>query len=256
MFNFSIYFYSLYAIIIFALAGWVLSLARDKVSHIDMMWSLFFLIAGSLMALYVYDINTRGKIVMSLLAIWSIRLSLHIGIRNGLEEDKRYLVMRQNNEPYFWLKSLYLVFLLQALLAWVICLSLFGAIDGNTPIQALDYAATAIVLIGLYWEVVSDYQLTQFMQHPENKEKVLRSGLWRYSRHPNYFGECCIWWGFFLFALSNQAWWAVISPILVTVLLLKVTGVRLLESTIINRRHDYQDYIRTTNALIPGIPKE
>ena len=110
-------------------------------------------------------------------------------------------------------------------------------------------------LVGFYWESVADWQLSTFKANPNNKGKVLNTGLWRYSRHPNYFGECCVWWGFYLIALASGAWWAIISPILMTLLLLKVSGISLLESTIAERRPAYVDYINKTNAFVPGNPK-
>jgi steroid 5-alpha reductase family enzyme len=102
---------------------------------------------------------------------------------------------------------------------------------------------------------LADVQLSRFKANPSNKGKVLNTGVWRYSRHPNYFGECCVWWGFYLFALAGGAWWAIISPLLMTLLLLKVSGVSLLESTITERRPAYADYILSTNSFIPGVPK-
>jgi steroid 5-alpha reductase family enzyme len=254
-FNWSLYLYSFYAIGLFALMGWMLSLVTDKVSHVDSMWSLFFLLAGYSVALLNYESSPRIWLVLALLTIWSVRLCIHISWRNLGHEDQRYVVIRQNNEPNFWFKSIYIVFGLQAVLAWVISLSIYGALDGDTSFNALDYIALVLVLFGLYWEIVGDYQLNRFKANPANKNAVLNTGLWRYTRHPNYFGECCVWWGFFLFALAAGAWWAIVSPILMTLLLLKVSGVSLLESTITERRPAYLHYIKTTNAFIPGMPK-
>lgn len=256
MFNWSLYLYSLYAIGAFALFGWMLSLMTNKVSHVDGMWSLFFVLAGYSVALLNYEFTTRILVVLTLLSIWGVRLSVHISWRNFGHEDQRYVVIRQNNEPNFWFKSLYIVFGLQAVLAWIISLAIYGALDGETSFNALDYLGLILVAFGLYWEVVADWQLQQFKANPANANQVLSTGLWRYSRHPNYFGECCVWWGFYLFALAAGAWWAILSPILMTFLLLKVSGVSLLESTITERRPAYLDYIRNTNAFVPGLPKD
>lgn len=255
MFNWSLYLYSFYAIGTFALFGWMLSLMTNKVSHVDSMWSLFFILAGYSVALLNYDSSPRILIVLGLLSLWGVRLSVHISWRNIAHEDPRYVAIRNNNEPNFWLKSLYIVFGLQAVLAWVISLSIYGALDGQAPLNALDYLGLALVLFGLYWEVLADWQLQQFKADPANAKRVLDTGLWRYSRHPNYFGECCVWWGFYLFALAAGAWWAIVSPVLMTYLLLKISGVRLLESTITERRPDYIKYIQNTNAFVPGLPK-
>jgi len=252
MLNWSDYFDSLIAMMVFALFGWIISLFRHKVSHVDSMWSLFFLIAGLVVSYFSSPLTDRAWIVMVLLILWSVRLAGYITWRNKGHEDARYEKIRQNNEPFFWFKSFYIVFVLQALLAWVVSMVLFAAIQQQAAFSILDTIAVCLVIFGLVWESVADWQLTRFKQNSENAGKVLDSGLWRYSRHPNYFGECCVWWGFYLFALATGAWWSIISPILMTLLLLKVSGVSLLESTISERRPDYADYIKKTNAFIPG----
>lgn len=256
MFNWSIYFYSLVAIGLFALMGWMLSLVRDNVTHVDSMWSLFFMLASFTSALFVFDSTPRILLVLSLVSIWAIRLCAYLTWRNwGPHEDHRYVEIRRNNEPHFWLKSVYIIFGLQGILAWIISLSLYGAIDSNAPINALDYLGFILFTFGFYWETVADWQLSRFKANPANKGKVLGTGLWRYSRHPNYFGECCVWWGFYLIALAGGAWWAIISPVLMTLLLLKVSGVSLLEKDIAERRPQYVAYIKSTNSFIPGLPK-
>jgi len=255
MFNWPVYFYSLYGMVMLALAGWLFSLATKKVSHVDILWSLFFVIGGYAVALLLFNNSLRISLVLGLLTFWALRLSVHIAWRGWGHEDHRYQTIRENNEPFFWAKSIYIVFGLQALLAWIVSMSIYGAIDGDEPFSALDYLATLLVLFGLYWEVLGDWQLSRFKANPANAGKVMDTGLWRYTRHPNYFGECCVWWGFYLFALSAGAWWAILSPILMTILLLKISGVSLLESTISQRRPDYVAYVQRTNAFIPGLPK-
>lgn len=255
IFNWSLYLYSFYAVGLFAIAGWILSLMTDKVSHINSMWSLFLLLAGCSVALLNYEATPRIVLVLTLLSIWSVRLSVHIAWRNTDQEDRRYITLRDTHTPHFWLKSAYRVFGLQAVLAWVVSLAIYGALDGETPLNALDYLGLVLVLFGLYWEIVADWQLSSFNANPANIHHVLDTGLWRYSRHPNYFGECCVWWGFYLFALAADAWWAIVSPVLMTVLLTKISGVRLMESTIVERRPAYLEYIKRTNAFIPGQPK-
>lgn len=256
MFNWSIYLYSLVAIGLFAMLGWILSLMRDNVTHVDSMWSLFFILAAYTTALFVYEGQLRVYLVLAFVTIWAVRLCAYLTWRNwGPHEDHRYVQIRQNNEPHFWLKSIYIIFGLQAVLAWVISLSLYGAIDSNAPFNILDYLGSLLFLFGFVWESVADWQLTRFKNNLQNTGKVLDTGLWRYSRHPNYFGECCIWWGFYLFALAGGAWWAIISPLLMTLLLLKISGVSLLETNITERRPAYQEYIQSTNSFIPGSPK-
>ena len=256
MFNWSIYLYSLVAIGLFALLGWVFSLIRDNVTHVDSMWSLFFVLAAFTSALFVYEGSPRVYIVLALVTLWAVRLCVYLTWRNwGPHEDHRYAEIRKNNEPNFWLKSAYIIFGLQAVLAWIISISLYGAIDSNAHLNLLDYLGLALFLFGFIWESIGDWQLSHFKSNPKNKGKVLDTGLWRFSRHPNYFGECCVWWAFYLFALAGGAWWAIISPILMTLLLLKVSGVSLLEKDISERRPAYVEYIKNTNSFIPGLPK-
>ena len=254
-----IYLYSLVTISLFAFAGWLLSLARKNVTHVDSMWSLFFVIAAFTTAafvLFVYPAPARLILVLACVSIWALRLFVYLTWRNwGPHEDSRYVQIRKNNEPHFWFKSLYIIFGLQAVLAWIISVSLQVAIAATAPLNWLDYAALALFGFGFIWETLADLQLSRFKANLSNKGKVLNTGVWRYSRHPNYFGECCVWRAFYLFALAGGAWWAIISPILMTLLLLKVSGVSLLESTIVERRHAYADYIKNTNAFFPGAPK-
>lgn len=256
MHDWSIYFNCLTAISAFAIFGWLVSLARNNVTHVDSMWSLFFVVAAVTCSMLTQNMSLRAQIVLVLVSIWALRLCIYLTWRNwGPHEDHRYVQIRQNNEPHFWLKSVYIIFGLQAVLAWVISLSLFGAIDSGLALNTLDYLGAVLVIAGFIWEITGDWQLSRFKANSNNKGKVLSTGLWRFSRHPNYFGEFCIWWGLYLMALAAGAWWTFISPALMTLLLLKVSGVSLLESTIIERRPAYADYIKNTNALLPWLPK-
>lgn len=256
MIHWHIYTAGLTAIGMFAFTGWLISLARDNVTHVDSMWSLFIGMAAYTYALFFFDLTPRCTLVLWLVTFWAVRLSAYLTWRNwSPHEDHRYAEIRKNNEPHFWLKSLYIVFALQAALAWIVSMPLFGAIESKTALNHWDYLGAIIVIIGFLWESIADWQLTVFKNNPENRDQVLDSGLWRFSRHPNYFGECCVWWGFYLIAYAGGAWWSVISPILMTLLLLKVSGVTLLEKDIGDRRPGYTEYIRRTNAFIPGYPK-
>lgn len=250
-----VYLYALYAISLFALCGWLLSLATQHYSHVDCMWSLFFAMTAFTSIYFADELHFRATVIMTLVIFWAFRLSIYIAWRNWGQEDLRYAVIRQNNEPNFWIKSIYIVFGFQAVLAWIISYPLFAAIQSKVSFGLIDVIALNFVLVGLYWEIVADWQLARFKTKLENNGKVMNQGLWRYSRHPNYFGECLIWWGFYLFALATGAWWAIFSPILMTLLLLKVSGVALLESTIVERRPAYVQYMAKTNAFIPGWPK-
>lgn len=256
MFDLATWTAALAPIAVMAAAGWLLSLARDNVSHVDVLWSLMFLAAGVVYFLALDEAGTRAVVVLVLLTAWSIRLAGYIARRNrGEPEDHRYRTIRANNEPNFRFKSLYIVFGLQGALAWFISLPLMAAMSGDAPLGWLDAAGIALWSVGMVFEAIGDWQLARFRRDPSNANRVLDRGLWRYTRHPNYFGNFCIWWGFYLLALAAGGWWSLASPILMTVLLLKVSGVSLMESTITSRRPGYADYVRRTNAFFPGPPR-
>jgi len=224
--------FTLLMLIVFAIALWVISLIKKDVGIVDSFWSLFILSSG--FCFYYLShmvIVERGELVLLLVSIWAIRLSVHISWRNwGADEDSRYQDIRENNQPNFEFKSLYIVFLLQASLALIVALPLLSIFNAERVINPLDYIAIALWSVGMFFEVVGDVQLALFKADENNEGKVLDRGLWQYTRHPNYFGEFCIWWGFFLFAVASGYWWSIISPLLMSILLLKVSGVSLLES--------------------------
>jgi len=239
-----------------AVAAWLYSVARRDVSIVDSLWSLMILASLGVYLLLTWNNGHRAVLVLMLLSVWALRLSAHITIRNhGEGEDRRYRAIRENNEPGFWWKSLYIVFGLQAVLAWVVSLPAVAAAASATPLGWLDLAAALVFAAGLAFEVVGDWQLTQFRKNRDSDGAVLDHGLWRYTRHPNYFGEALLWWGVYLFALAAGAWWAVVSPLLMTFLLLRVSGVAMLEKDISDRRPEYRDYIERTSAFVPAPPK-
>jgi steroid 5-alpha reductase family enzyme len=253
MMNWYAYLNGLYIMLAFGFLGWIFSLYRNNVTHVDSMWSLFFVLSGFTYASQTVELTARTVIVMTLLIIWAVRLFVYLTWRNwNPHEDHRYAEIRRNNSPGFAVKSIYIIFGLQAMLAWVISLPILGAISSDKPINTLDMLGVMVFTFGFIWETIADWQLIAFKRNPANKSKVLNTGVWRYSRHPNYFGECCVWWGFYLIALAAGAWWAIPSAALMTFLLLKVSGVSLLEKDIAERRPEYVDYSKSTNAFIPG----
>jgi steroid 5-alpha reductase family enzyme len=244
-------------VLVAGFAFWLVSLAKNDVSIVDSLWSLMFLlIAGFCFFADGGAGSARAGLVLGLVAVWSLRLSGYITLRNhGQPEDYRYQQIRERNQPNFRFKSLYLVFWLQAALAWLIAMPLAVAVFSDSPLGWLDLAAFALWMIGMTFEVGGDTQLAAFKRDPSNKGKVLDTGLWRYTRHPNYFGEFTLWWGYWLFAVAAGGWWTLASPLLMSFLLLKVSGVALLEKDIGERRPKYADYIRRTNAFFPGPPR-
>jgi steroid 5-alpha reductase family enzyme len=257
MLDLNAWFYALAAVLAMSVLAWLVSVVRRDVSIVDSLWSLMILLGLIAYVFFTADTGPRTALVVTLATLWAVRLSLHITIRNhGEPEDRRYQEIRRNNQPFFEWKSLYIVFLLQGFLAWVVVLPAVAAVAGQTPLGPLDYAGVALWLAGMFFEVVGDWQLTRFRNSEKSENAVLDTGLWRYTRHPNYFGEAVIWWGFFLFSLSAGAWWAIVAPMLMTFLLVRVSGVAMLEKDISGRRPEYQEYIRRTNAFIPGQPKK
>ena len=244
--------------VILTVAGitWVVSVRKHDVSIVDSLWPLLFLIAAVTYAGTVPRPGPRTTLVLVLVGLWALRLASYLTWRNwGTPEDRRYQVIRRHNEPHFALKSLYLIFGLQGTLAWIISLPLLAAIAAPRPITTLDYAGVALWVLGFGFESVSDWQLARFKSAATNRGRVMDQGLWRYTRHPNYFGDCCIWWGFYLIGLAAGGWWAIVGPLLMSFLLLRVSGVALLERDISERRPAYRDYTLRTNAFFPGAPK-
>jgi len=248
-----------YVIIPMAFAGivfWLISLVKKDVSVVDTLWSLFFVIACAYFFAQLDELTLRAQVLLTMVIIWGLRLAGYITIRHwGHEEDHRYQTIRKKNNPNFEYKSLYLIFGFQTIVAWIIAMPLFYGMNTSAGFGWLDLLGIGLWFIGMLFEVVGDYQLWKFKQDENNKGKILTSGIWKYTRHPNYFGEFLIWWGYFALAISSGAYWIFISPLLMSFLLLKFSGVMHLENTMKNRS-SYKDYMKNTNAFIPGTPAE
>jgi len=239
-----------------AVLAWVASLRARDVSIVDSVWAFLVFAPACTVALLLSGTGPRAAIVLALAGLWAVRLSGYITWRHrGQPEDRRYQAIRQRNEPHFEWKSLYLVFGLQAVLAWIVALPLMASVASDAPWRMLDTLGVAVVAFGLAFETMADAQLARFKADPAQRGRVMASGLWRYSRHPNYFGECCVWWGMGLVAVSAGLWWTLISPVMMTVLLLEISGVALLEKDIGDHRPGYADYVRRTSAFIPWMPR-
>lgn len=235
---------------------WIASLVQRDVSLVDRVWSICIVAAGCAYALVLPVHGPRAAWVLGLAGLWALRLSLYITVRNwGHGEDRRYQAIRARNEPGFAFKSLYLVFALQAVLAWIVSAPLLAAVAGTRAWSAIDSAGLLLAAFGLVFEAVADAQMSRFKGDAAHKGKVMDRGLWRFSRHPNYFGEFCVWWGLWLMALGAGGGWSIVSPLLMSVLLLKVSGVTLLEADMSERRPTYRDYIARTPAFFPWWPK-
>ncbi|NJD32151.1 MAG: DUF1295 domain-containing protein [Gammaproteobacteria bacterium] len=234
-------------------ATWVVSVAQRNVTIVDTLWPILFVLAASAYAACAPTSGPRTPVVLALVCLWGLRLAGYLTWRNhGKPEDRRYQAIRRRNEPNFALKSLYLVFGFQALLAAVISVPLLAAINSGRPLGPLDYVGIAAWAVGRAFEAGGDWQLARFKSDPANAGRVMDQGFWRYTRHPNYFGDFCVWWGFYLIAVSAGGAWSIVGPAVMTFLLLKVSGVALLESDIAGRRPGYAEYVRRTNAFFPG----
>jgi steroid 5-alpha reductase family enzyme len=243
-------------LLVVAATTWVYATLRRNVTIVDTVWPLFFVLAAWLYARAHEVPDARTVLVVLLVTAWGLRLAAYLAWRNrGHEEDRRYAAIRARNEPGFAWKSVYLIFGFQALLAWIVSMPLAGAITGDRPLGILDALGVALWAVGMVFEAGGDWQLARFKRDPANRGLVMDRGLWRYTRHPNYFGDFCVWWGLWLLALSAGAWWTLPGPLLMSFLLLRFSGVRLLESDIGERRPRYAEYVRRTNAFFPGPPR-
>ncbi|MBT6355892.1 MAG: DUF1295 domain-containing protein [Nitrosomonadales bacterium] len=238
----------------FGLVGWVLSLYLKNVTHVDSMWALFPLL-GSVVCIQKFPLNSIELIFSFFIILWSLRLFLYLTKRNwGKQEDKRYQVIRQNNEPFFKYKSLYIIFWLQAMMASVLMISIIPIYTDNLSINPISIIGISIAFFGLAYEAIADWQLARFLKN--NKNQVMDQGLWHHSRHPNYFGEFLVWWGIYLISFNGLYSFTILSPLLMSLLLFKVSGAELLESTIVSRRPGYEKYIQDTSMFFPWFKKK
>lgn len=237
---------------------WLVSLPLRNSSIVDVAWGPAFLLQAAIYASLTPDgWEPRKVLVLVLVAAWSARLALHVATRNaGRGEDFRYAALRAAAGDRWWWRSLFSVFMLQGLLAWFIGMPLLaaqaGATVGWTPLDAVGVALWAI---GFAFEAGGDWQLRRFLADEANRGRSLTTGLWRYTRHPNYFGDATQWWGLFMIAAAAGGWWSILSPLAMTFLIVRISGVGMLEQTIAQRRPDYARYMRTTSAFIPWFPR-
>lgn len=255
----------LWGMLALAVVTWLVSVPLRDASLADRIWPLFFVLAvAAPWLLHPAEVMgstgaLRAWATTALAVAWGARLGLYITHRNwGHGEDRRYQAIRARNQPGFAVKSLYLVFGLQAALAWWVALPLHTALGSATAWGLLDTVGLALGTAGLLCEAVADAQMARFQADPHTRHEVMNRGLWGWSRHPNYFGEACVWWGLWLMALSaapTVALWQLGSPLLMTFLLLKVSGVALLEQDIGSRRPGYAQYVQNTPAFFPRPPR-
>jgi len=237
---------------------WVVSVARRDASVVDIVWGLGFVLVGWAIWLRFADGELGAGLLLGMVTVWGLRLSIHVGRRNLAkgEEDYRYRAMREKRPETFARDSLFKVFYFQGVLMALVSLPLQWGISRPPTTGLLPVLGLALYALGLFFETVGDWQLSRFKADPANKEKVMDQGLWRYTRHPNYFGDFCVWWGIYLVALAAGHWWTIVGPLIMSALLLRYSGAGLLEKTIGKRRPGYDEYAARTNMFFPGPPKE
>jgi len=238
---------------------WLISLLKKDASIVDIFWGIGFIIVSLFCFNLTKNHSLRQWLSIALVVIWGLRLFLHILRRNwGHGEDQRYRAWREQAGKSFWRRSYFKVFLLQGVVLWIVSWPLLAAQQSTKPLWTmLDMIGIILWSLGFFFETVGDFQLVRFKRDPLNKGKVMRAGLWAYTRHPNYFGEALIWWGFYSFALSTTSgWWTIISPLLMTFLLMRVSGVAMLEKSLVITKPEYKNYIESTNAFFPWFPRQ
>lgn len=260
MFDLSAGLIALLAVSLLMTSVWALHLRDQDASIVDPVWGAAIWTVGAVHTLGVGAEVRGARLVALLLAgIWALRLGVHLQIRHGITgEDRRYTAMRESRGDAWWWKSLPVVFLLQAGLAWVVALPLMALGSGPVNVTWLMGVGFALALSGFLFEAVADAQLARYRHLAstgaiaDGGSGVMDEGLWGLSRHPNYFGEAVFWWGLGLAAVSTGAWWSLAGPSLITFMLLKVSGVAMTEADIAERRPGYRDYVKRVNAFIPG----
>jgi len=256
---FQIYVTALLVILAMITILWMVSVIIKNASIVDLFWGFGFVITAMVYFLNTEGFDTRKLILMIMVVIWGLRLSIYLTWRNaGKGEDFRYQKFRKDyGEHRYWWVSFFQVFLLQGLLMWLISAPLLGAqFYSDERLGILDFIGIIFWIIGFAFEAGGDIQLARFKSNPNNKGKVLDTGFWRYTRHPNYFGDTAVWFGYGFICLSAGSYLPVLGSILMAALIIRVSGVALLEKTLKESKPEYQEYIRRTSAFIPWFPKK
>lgn len=257
---FQIYIQALFVIIVMMTILWLFSIILKNVSIVDPFWGMGFIVLGIFYYINAEGFEIRKLILLSFLLIWGLRLSIYLGWRNrGKGEDFRYRKFREDyGVTRYWWISFFQTFLLQGILLWLISAPLLSTLlfTSKDTLNILDYCAIVIWVVGFIFEAGGDFQLAHFKSDVANKGKLLTSGLWKFTRHPNYFGDAMVWWGFGIFSLASGGYVQILSSVLMTFLIIKVSGVRLLEKTLVEEKPDFKEYIEKTNAFFPWFPKK
>lgn len=256
----TLFFQASLIILILVTLLWIWSVFIKNVSIVDIFWGVGFVVVNTFYVFMSGELNARKIVILTLVCIWGFRLAIYLAIRNiGKGEDFRYQEFRQNYGPKrYWWFSYFQTFLLQGILIMIISLPLLGINynNSNGNLQILDYLGIIIWIIGFTFETVGDFQLSNFKRDSKNKGKILHTGLWKYTRHPNYFGDSAVWWAYGIFSIAAGSYWQAIGAVIMTLLILKISGVSLLEKTLKDTKPQYKEYIQKTSSFIPWFPKK
>lgn len=247
-------------IFVFVTLLWIWSVFIKNVSIIDIFWGFGFVLVNAFYVFNSGELNTRKILLLVLVSIWGLRLAFYLAWRNiGKGEDFRYQEFRKNYGPKrYWWFSFFQTFLLQGILIMIVSLPLLGVQSSMTKgdLTLLDYAGIAVWLIGFAFEAGGDFQLARFKSNTANKGKVLNTGFWKYTRHPNYFGDSAVWWAYAIFSIAAGSYWQIVGAVIMTVLIIKISGVALLEKTLNTTKPEYEEYVQKTSPFLPWFPKK
>lgn len=255
---FHIFFLGFVIVMVMMTLLWIVSIIVKNVSIVDLFWGFGFILTSGFYFLKTEGYEPRKIILLTLVILWGLRLSLYLAWRNiGEGEDFRYKQFRKNYGNKYWWVSFFQTFLLQGVLMGLISAPLLGAqyYGYHNTLGILDYIGIFLWLTGFFFETVGDIQLARFKADTSNKGKVMDRGLWHYTRHPNYFGDSAVWWGYGFICMAAGSYLPVLGSLMMTFLIIKISGVGLLEKSLKEKKPQYRDYVEKTSAFFPWFPK-
>ena len=256
----TLFFQASLIILAFVTLLWIWSIFIKNVSIVDIFWGFGFVVVNAFYVFMSGELNDRKILILTLVSIWGLRLTFYLAYRNiGKGEDFRYQEFRRSYGPErYWWFSFFQVFLLQGALIMIVSLPLLGisSSTGTGTLHVLDHIGILVWLVGFAFEAGGDFQLARFKSNSSNQGKVLQTGFWKYTRHPNYFGDAAVWWAYALFSIAAGSYWQIIGSVVMTILIIKISGVTLLEETLTETKPQYKDYIQKTSSFFPWFPKK
>lgn len=250
------YIYSVFVLFVYFNIWFFIGQIKNNNAVVDIAWGLGFVLVAWFT--FIFSSYSLINIIITLLiSLWGLRLGYYLFKRNwNKSEDYRYVNMRKNWFKYPRLQAYLKVYMLQMVLMFAVSLPVIfiNNTSNINNINLISYLGVFVWIVGYFFEVLGDYQLRKFVSKQENKGKIMKSGLWKYTRHPNYFGEATMWWGIYILAFSVKGYYTIISPLLITYLLLFVSGVPLLEKKYKNNL-EFIEYAKETSVFIPWFRK-